>query len=129
MKYRRTCMIFYLSRNLSGILFVLYYLLQPLEEMKLLVLLFIQIGLRWSNFHRTLSRHLELCVLFTLDCLDFILLSTIETFSFCSSSSINEGVNCSWMSTNRLHTVIDFLPNKVLNIPNFLYMKGNFNVK
>jgi len=73
-------MIFYSFRNLPGTLFVSHHLLQPLEKMKFLVLLFIQIELRWSDFYRTLSRCLELCVLFTLDCSDFVLLSG-ETYS------------------------------------------------
>ena len=42
--------------------------------MKLLVLPFTQIGHRWSDFHRALSRHPELCVLFILDCPSFDLL-------------------------------------------------------
>ena len=80
-----------LSSNLSGILFALYYLLQSLEEMKLLVLLFIQIRPRWSNFYKILSRHLELCILFILDCPDFALLleetqSTIKILNFYLSS-------------------------------------------
>jgi len=67
-------MVFSLSRNLSENLFTLHYLLQLLEEIKLLVLLFIQIEPRWSDFHRTLSRYLEIYVLFILDCSDFVLL-------------------------------------------------------
>ena len=47
-------------------------------------------GLGQFNFHRTLSRHLELCVLFILDCPDFTLLLeeiqlTTETSNFCLS--------------------------------------------
>ena len=66
---------FYLSRNLPGMLFALHHLLQFLEEMKFLALPFIQIRFMWSNFHRTLSKQSVLCVLFILDCLDFVLLS------------------------------------------------------
>jgi len=72
---RKTHMISYSSRNLPGILFDLHLLLQALVVRRLLVLLFIQNGPRWSDFHRTLSRRLELCVLFTLDCPGFTLLS------------------------------------------------------
>ena len=72
---RKTCRIFYSSRNLPGILFDLHLLLQALVARRSLVLLFTQNGPRWCDFHRTLSRHPELCVLFTLDCPDFALLS------------------------------------------------------
>ena len=72
---RKTCMIFCLFRNLSGTSFTLHHLLLSLKVVKWLVLLFTQNGPRQSDFHRTLSRHLELCVLFILDCPDFALLS------------------------------------------------------
>ena len=123
-------MISSLSRSLFGTLFTLHYLLQLLEEMKLLVLLFIQIGLRQSNFHRALSRHLELCVLFILDYLDFVLLSeetqlTIETFSF-YPSSIDVEVLISY--SNSLQIAVDFLSKKALNISN-LYIGGDLDIR
>jgi len=48
-------MISYSSKNLTGILFNLYYLLQSLKEIKFLMLPFIQIGPRWSDFYITLK--------------------------------------------------------------------------
>ena len=127
-------MIFYSSRNLFKILFALYYLLQLLKEMKLLVSLFIQIRSKQFDFYRTLSRYLQLYVLFTLDCSDFVLLSketqsTTETFNF-YSSSLEKDVNSSWISTlTAFITAIDFLSNEALNISNLLYMRGDFNVR
>ena len=63
------------QKDLYDILFNLHLLLQALVARRSLVLLFIQNGPRWSDFHRTLSRHPELCVLFILDCPGFALLS------------------------------------------------------
>ena len=62
-------------QSLPGTSFTLHLLPLPLEVMKSLVLLFTQIGHRWSDFPRALNRHLELCVLFILDCLGFNLVS------------------------------------------------------
>ena len=109
LKYKRTCTISF-SRNLSEILFTLYHLLQPLKEIQSFVFPLIQIGPKWFNFYKTLSRYLKLYVLFILDCSDFILLLEktqliTETFRFCLFS-IEADVNSSLISTLTIFTLL-----------------------
>jgi len=126
LKYKRTCTIFYLSRNLSRILFTLHYLLQSLKEMKLLVLLFIQIGFRWSDFYRVMcfihSKLYRLCFAFRRDIVDY---KDIQILFFFNRKRCQFLINVYF---NRLCTAMDFLSNKALNISNLLYIGGDFNV-
>ena len=130
---RKTCMIFYSSRNLPGILFNLHLLLHTLVARRLLVLLFIQNRPRWSDFHRILSRHPELCVLFILDYPDSALFSgdivdhrDIQLLSFFNRGRCQFLIN---VYSDNLHTAVNFLSREALNIPNLLYMGGDFNIR
>ena len=127
---RRTCMIFYLSRNLPGILFDLHLLLQALVARRSLVLLFTQNGSRWSDSEQTPrvmcfihSRLSRLRFALRRDIVDY---RDIQLLSF-----FNRG-RCQFLMnvySDDLHTAVNFLSRKALNIPNLLYMGRDFNIR
>ena len=138
---RRTCMIFYLSRNLPGILFDLHLLLQALVARRSLVLLFTQNGSRWSDseqtprvmcfIHSRLSR--VMCFIHSrLSRLRFALRRDIVDYRDIQLLSFFNRGRCQFLMnvySDDLHTAVNFLSRKALNIPNLLYMGRDFNIR
>ena len=127
---RKTCMISYSFRNLPGILFNLHLLLQALVARRSLVLLFTLNGPRWQDSEHLLrvmcfihSRLSRLRFALRRDIIDH---RDIQLLSF-----FNRG-KCQFLMNvylDDLHTAVDFLTREALNIPNLLYIGGDFNIR
>jgi len=78
---------------------------------------------------------LELWLLFTLISLDLGLAwedMWLTTMTSCSYSSLTEkSVTFSWMSvySDNCHSAVKFMLDQIIDIPNLLYMGGDFNIR